>query len=517
MPTSPKTAGTKTTGPAQRWAPPFSLGQGQDLPFDEAIARIEDARRLGIDPSLDPIRALLEELGHPERAYRCVQVAGTNGKTSTSRYTAALLRGAGHRVGLYTSPHLVSYTERVEVDGAVMGEEPFASGVSWALAAWDRVRARGDAAARLGVTEFELLTAAALVMYAQAGVDVAVLEVGLGGRWDATSAVDTCACAITGIGLDHTGILGDTLEAIAREKAAVIRHGVPCVLGTNAVRPQEVLDVMLDRCGDQGVVPTGLVDADTPAEDLPSRLGVIPRAAFAITKRPSHLADELRLTCLVQAFLPGESSGKAGAGAGVAGADDKTGGGLRKAVPDATIVECLYTQICLNAPAYQAQNVACALVLATLVHGKPLDLGPARAAIAACPTPGRFDLVGTDPLVVLDACHNPQSAAAFAQAVRDAEPDRSKRPTLLLGALADKDHRGIVHEVAPLFDRIMVTQSGSERACPAEDLAAEVAEETGVDPVVCPNVQEALDLMDGQPFVCCGTITLIGEVRGLLA
>ena len=479
-------------GARREWVRPFDLGAWGELPFGEAIARVEAALRLGIDPSLEPVRALLAELGHPERAFACIQVAGTNGKTSTSRYTAALLAGEGLRCGLYTSPHLVSYTERVEVGGAPVTEAAFSRGIGWALAAWERLQARGEAVCAQGCTEFELLTAAAMAMFAEAGVDAAVLEVGLGGRWDATSAVDTVAAAVTGIGFDHMGILGDTLEEIAGEKAAVLRPGIPCVLGTNAVRPQSVLDVMLARCAQVGAVPTAVVeapDARAAGERCLPGASRLPQARFRVLETPGGLGGRLVVDVEVEVDHP--ACGR---------------------------VSASYPGCALHAPVYQAQNVACALALATGALGRPLDAGAARRALAACPVPGRFEVVRTDPPVVLDACHNPQSAAAFADAVADAEPDRAKRPALVLGALADKDHRGIVETVAPLFERIVATQSDSPRALPAAELAAEVERAVGRRPeAVFPRAADAVAYLEGEPFVGCGTITLVGELKALLA
>lgn len=496
---SEQTARCAAWGTPVPWAAPFTLDAEHDLGFDEAIERVEAALRFGIDPSLEPVKALLAELGHPERAFACIQVAGTNGKTSTSRYTAALLAGEGLRCGLYTSPHLVDYTERVEVDGRCVSRAAFARGVSWALAAWERIAGRDSALAAQGCTEFELLTAAAMTMYAQAGVDVAVLEVGLGGRWDATSAVPTVAAAVTGIGLDHTHILGDTLEAIAAEKAAVIRRGNPCVLGTNAVRPDGVLGVMARRCADVGVVPTAVVedvagDGNGTGEAVPGGLDRAfrdlgwPIASFAVAHRPQGLGDALVVDVRVEASLPA---------------------GER--------VCAVYQGVRAMAPAYQAQNIACALALATCTLGRPLDAGRARAAIARTRVPGRFEVVRAEPLALLDACHNPQSAEAFARAVIDAEPVRGRRPVLLLGALSDKDHRGIVETVAPLFDRIVVTQSSSSRAFGARELAAEVERVCGRRPeAVFDDAAGALAYLCGESFVGCGTITLIGELAALL-
>lgn len=498
-----------------RWVPPFELRDGQGLGYDEAVERVTAALCFGIDLTLETTQEIMAELGHPERSFRSVQVAGTNGKTSTSRYTAALLAGEGLRVGLYTSPHLVSYAERMEVGGRPVSEAAFARGVSWALAAWERVQARNAEMARLGCTEFELLTAAAMAVFAEAGVEVAVLEVGLGGRWDATSAVKTCGCCVTGIGLDHMKILGDTLGAIAGEKAAVIHAGNPCVLGPDATRPAEVRDVMLARCAEQGVVPTIVVVEDEdgtgpagegakgPAGDG-ERADGLPQTRVRVTRRPGSLGDEL--ACDVEVCVR-------------AGADGE--------------VRASYPGVWLVAPVYQAANLGCALTLATALLGRPLNVEVARAALASCPTPGRFEVVRRDPLALLDACHNPQSAQAFARALVQVFPERGARPTLLFATLADKDHRGIVRIIAPLFERIVVTQSDSPRALPAEELAAEVRELCGTpeqgergeqggqgqgDPVltVIPDAKDALAMLAGEPLVCCGTITLIGQVKGLL-
>ena len=521
--------GAADAGASRRWVPPFALRDDQALGFDEAVERVTAALCFGIDLTLETTQEIMAELGHPERCYRCLQIAGTNGKTSTSRYTAALLRGEGLRVGLYTSPHLVSYAERMEVDGAPVSEEAFARGVSWALAAWERVQARNAEMARLGCTEFELLTAAAMAVYAEAGVDVAVLEVGLGGRWDATSAVPTCGCCVTGIGLDHMKILGDTLGQIAGEKAAVIHAGNPCVLGPDAARPAEVLDVMLAQCADEGVTPTVVVVDDD--EVLPGAAD-LPRTSVRVTHRPDHLGDELALDVEVSVGVPGVPAGTGGRadaedtrGDVEPGADDNAAHvpcGSQRPSDAPRLVSARYENVCLVAPDYQAANVACALSLATAVLGRPLDVAAARAAIASCPTPGRFDVVRAEPLILLDACHNPQSAAAFARALQEVEPDKAARPTLLFATLADKDHRGIAQILAPLFERIVVTQSDSPRALSAEELAAEVGELCGgpgqgsPELTVISDAEQALRHVVDGPFICCGTITLIGQVKGLL-
>lgn len=445
------------------WVAPWELTAEEQLAYPEAIFRVEEALRLGIDPSLEPMQALLEELGRPDRHCACIQVAGTNGKTSTSRFTAALLRVAGFKTGLYTSPHLVSYTERVEIDGTPVHEELFARGVSYALAAWKRICARRPDFARQGCTEFELLTAAAMCMYAAEACDYVVLEVGLGGRWDATTACATCACAITGIGLDHMHILGNTLQAIAGEKAGVIKDGIPCVLGKHALEPASVLDVFQQAAGRAGSVL------------IPTR--------HQITRMPQGLDSSFEFTVELQ--------------------------GRR------------LSGISYTGPIYQAQNCACALTLADLVldkQGLQLDADSAQTALAGCPIPGRFQILQRDPLVMVDACHNPQSAEACAQAIETALPRRQDRPALLLGVLADKDFRGIAQVLLPLFDRVFVTRSSSGRALPASELSQVVRDINGRAPeAVFESAQQATEALRGQSFICCGTITLIGEIAELMA
>ncbi len=190
-----------------------------EFSFDEAVALAADTGKIArySTPLLETVVEMLDELGRPDEFYDCVQIAGTNGKTSTTRFSAAILRGEGLKTALFTSPHLVRYPERMEVDGKVVSDEVFAHGVSAAYEAGRRLNARREAAGKelRAITPVDLLSVAGLTMFAEACVDVAVLEVGMGGRWDATSATDPVAVAITGIGLDHMKVLGDTLEAIA--------------------------------------------------------------------------------------------------------------------------------------------------------------------------------------------------------------------------------------------------------------------------------------------------------------
>ena len=210
------------------------------MQYQKALEVLENALTFGIDPSLEPIERMCAQMGNPQDSYICIQVAGTNGKSSVTRMIAALLRAQGKRVALYTSPELVRYPERMEIDGNVISDQQFA----------DAIEAARDAAEACGleVTEFELLTAGALWLYAREGVEVAVLECGLGGRWDATSVCRPAVSVITGIDLDHTAILGDTVEQIAAEKAAIIKPGSTAVLAENVV----AREVFLERAEEVG-------------------------------------------------------------------------------------------------------------------------------------------------------------------------------------------------------------------------------------------------------------------------
>lgn len=440
-----------------------------ELPYDEAVAIAADTGKISgtAGPLLETVVDMLDELERPDEHFDCIQVAGTNGKTSTTRFTAAILRGEGLHTALYTSPQLVRYEERMEVDGTVVSPEQFAHGVSVAAEAGHRVNARRAAMGEPAytITPFDLLTVAAMVLFAERCVDVAVLEVGMGGRWDATSATDPVAVAITGIGLDHTRILGDTLAQIAAEKAAVIKPGRFVVLGEGTHEP-EVQRVMDERCAACGVTPWV-----SSHEVLSEPDGIGGAVSFSTrTARAEYRAE-------------------------------------------------------MHKPAYQPQNAACAIALAEGYVGRALDAAVLERSLDACPIPGRFDVVRADPLVLVDACHNPQSCENFVAALDEAEPDVSRRPPLLIAALSDKDVSGIVDVLVPAFPRVMVTATQSDRALPVLELAKMVREKLrllGRDEEdaleVFDSVSDALDwcTANDAPVIAAGTITLAGEVAGLL-
>ena len=464
---------------------PFEVA---DLTYDEALEQLHSALRFGICPMLETVEDMLAELGDPDLCYDCVQIAGTNGKTSTSRFTAAILAGEGLSVALYTSPELVSYTERMEVGGHPVSEAAFAHGIAAAAEAGRRVNASRAAAGErpYDVTEFDTLTVAAAVVFAEAGVDVAVLECGMGGRWDATSAMKSIrSVAVTGIGLDHTRILGDTLEAIAGEKAAIIKPGRACVLGIGCATPTSVEDVFLEQCRAAGVTPTlvrALDRVDVAGEMHPGiarEHAGLPQASFGVTKRPHRLGAPLELSV--------------------------------------NTPRSLYAELACLKPDYQAANVACAVALAEAHLGRTLAQDALFESLVTCPTPGRFQLLRPEPPVLIDACHNPQSVEAFLAAVAAVEPDVARRPLLLCAVLADKDVAGIVRLLAPAFPSVCVTQTASPRALAVHELAGLFREAGATVTAEYPDVATATSALCGESYVACGSITLAGEVAGLLA
>lgn len=404
----------------------------QHMTYDDAVATLEGALKFGMNPSLEPIRAMCAAMGNPQKRYRCVQVAGTNGKSSTTRMIAALLHAQGLRVGLYVSPHLVKYPERIEIDGHVVSDEAFARGIEAAL----------DAAARAHVeaTEFELLTAAALWLFAQEGADWAVLECGLGGRWDATSVVNPQVAVITGVALEHTAILGDTIEKIAAEKAAIIKPGCKAVFAHDLAARD-----VFERQAQQVCVPYENANLE------------------AITPFEGELA---------------------------------------------------------SLPAYQRSNLATALAAVTAALGHAPSPESVRMALSGLIIPGRFEILRHDPLVIVDAAHNPQSAHVLAGELQRLFEcargfDSPPRPVLLLGVLDDKDARGIIRELCPLFSRIVVTASSSPRSIPAVELAALVEEECGMRPEIATSISEARELLRHEPVIATGSITVAGEVKDI--
>ena len=380
------------------------------LTYSEALDVLQAAERFGIHPSLGSIRALAEALGRPQDAYASIQVTGTNGKSSTTRMIAALLEAHGLRAGAYTSPELESMTERIEVSGAPVSEGDFARAIAAASAGHTGAVDSGTLPAEEVRTQFELLTGAALWLFRAKQVDVACLEVGMGGRWDATSVVSPAVAVITGVGVDHVEQLGATREAIAEDKSHVIKHGAVAVLGPGTSGVEEIFLQRAESVGAQVIAVRAVGQVSPTSEERTVR--------FELRSRPS---DPGGRTVLNLRGLHGE-----------------------------------YDDLSLAAPAYQAPNLACAIAAVEAFRERALDGEALQRALSAMTFPGRFERVLLDPLVVIDAAHNPQAAGVLAEAIRDAWPARASdaaprhprrqgrardRRRARAGVLVDRRHR----------------------------------------------------------------------------
>ena len=420
-------------------------------------------------PDLDRIVDLLHLLGDPQRAYPCIHITGTNGKTTTARMADALLRATGLRTGRYTSPHLESVNERISIDGEPLDPEGFA-------AAYDEVApyaAMVDERHPDRVTFFELLTAMAFAAFADAPVDAAVVEVGLGGRWDATNVVAAPVSVVTPIGLDHRAILGDTIEEIAAEKAGIIHEGTVLV---TAQQPVEAAEVLLRRAVEVGATV--------------AREGI----DFGVVSRSVAVGGQL---VTIQ--------------------------GLGRTYSDVLLP--------LHG-AHQAGNAACALAAVEALLGagsrEPLSEEIVREAFAAVESPGRLEVVRRGPTVLLDAAHNPAGAAALVTALQEAF--HFQRLVGVVAVLADKDVRGILEALEPVLAEVVVSANSSPRALPADQLAALAVEVFGPDRVeVAPGLEQALDdgirLAEEDPtlvgdsglgVLVTGSVVTVGDARRLL-
>jgi dihydrofolate synthase/folylpolyglutamate synthase len=417
------------------------------MTYAEALARLLALRggeHAGMRPGLERIETLLEALGNPERRCTLVQVGGTNGKGSVAAMLAAVLRADGRRVGLYTSPHLVSFRERIRVDGEAIAEDDVADGFD----------AIATLVARLDATMFEATTALALDHFARAAVDVAVLEVGLGGRLDATTVGAPAVTALARIDLDHTEVLGATLAAIAAEKAAIIRSGTAVA----AAQEPAVAAVLVARAAAAGV---------------------------------PLLMEGRELSVRVLARdLDGQTLDCAGPGWRLPG--------LR--------LPLLGT--------FQPSNALVALAAARALGVRD---AAAREGLARARWPGRFEVLrARDRHVVLDGAHNPAGARALAASLAEWFGDTPL--TLVFGALRDKDAAGMLAALAPRARRLILTASSSPRAAAPEALRAAAPAGLPVETAGSAREALALAAGEPRTPILCvaGSLSLLGDVVGLL-
>ncbi|MFI6237323.1 bifunctional folylpolyglutamate synthase/dihydrofolate synthase [Micromonospora sp. NPDC050784] len=417
---------------------------------------------------LDRIESLLDLLGSPQRAYPAIHLTGTNGKTSTARMIDSLLRAFGLHTGRYTSPHLETVRERISLDGEPVSEERFAAVYREIKPLAELVDARSDEP----LTYFDMTTALAFATFADAPVDIAVVEVGLGGAEDATNVLQAGVCVITPIGLDHTEWLGDTIQDIALAKAGIIHPGATVI---SAAQEEEAAGPLLERCAEVGA---------TLAREG-GEFGVLGRAVAV-------------------------------------GGQVLTLQGLGGVYDDVFIP--------LHG-AHQAQNAAMALAAVEAFLGagarRQLDIEAVREGFASTSSPGRLERVRNAPTILLDGAHNPHGMKATVTALQ--EEFAFSKLVAVIGVLADKDAEGLLELLEPVVDQVVVTRNSSPRAMPTEELAALAAEIFGEERVAsAEEMPDAIELavamaeedvpgeLSGVGVLVTGSVVTVADARRLL-
>jgi len=437
-----------------------------------------------LEPSTARIAALMELLGSPQRGYPSIHIAGTNGKTSVARMVDALLTAFSRRTGRTTSPHLQSAVERISIDGKPISPATYVDTYREIEPFVQLVDQQSEAAGGPAMSKFEVVTAMAFAAFADAPIDVAIVEVGLGGRWDATNIVDAPVAVITPIGVDHTEYLGDTIAEIAGEKAGVIKKQEDDLVPTDTVaviarQVPEAMEVLLEQAV--------RADAAVARED----------SEFAVLGRQIAVGGQLL-----------ELQGLGGQ----------------------------YSDVFLPLHGeHQAHNAVVALAAVEAFFGagaqRQLDIDTVRAGFAAVTSPGRLERLRSAPTVFIDAAHNPAGASALAQALGEEFDFR-----FLVGVvsvMADKDVDGILSALEPVLDQIVVTHNGSPRALDVDALAIRAEERFGPERVIAAatlpdaietatalvedagNEGDGLEGFGGVGMVITGSVVTAGAARTL--
>ena len=443
----------------------------------EILSRAPEHR---VQPSLERVEAVLDLIGHPERSYKVVHITGTNGKTSTARMTERLLAATGLRTGRFTSPHLATVRERIALDGEPVSEEGF-------IAAWEDVRPyvemvdeRSAATGGVRMSFFEVLTVMALAAFADYPVDVAVVEVGMGGQWDATNVVRSQVEVITPIGLDHKAWLGDTIEEIATTKAGIVKDGATLVTSLQPRAAQEA------------------IARAAAAHDVVWRRELDPESEYA---------------------------GQPGAGElSVVSRQLAVGGQLVTLATAAAVYEDVFIPL---HGSYQAHNALLALAAAEAVMGgRALPAAVVQDGLASATSPGRLEVLRSSPTVLVDAAHNPHGVAALVEAVE--EVFGLRHLVAVTAVMADKDVEGVLAELEPACDAVVCVPMDSPRALDVEDLAAVAREVFGPERVrtaqtLAQGVEQAVTLSEGHDapltasgVLIVGSVVLAAQARELL-
>ncbi len=421
------------------------------MTYSATVQFLYGLQQHGIKLGLETIRTLLTRVGEPHRRYHVLHIGGTNGKGSTAAMTASMLQAAGYRVGLYTSPHLIDFRERVRVNGAMIPEESVSRLVE---------TLRTAAAPDLAPTFFEFTTALAFQYFAECQVDVVVLEVGLGGRFDATNVVEPLASAITTIGLDHEAYLGSTLDAIAFEKAGIVKPAVPVVLGRIAASTRRVIE---QRAAEVG-------------------------------------SSVYRLDCEFHCDGPSTVDCRY---AGIVAHYDHVSCPLRGR--------------------FQLDNIACSLALIELARERGLGVSETavRSGLQYVAWEGRLEIVAESPTIMVDGAHNPAAADVLAEYLADWRRGRpGARISLIVGMMRDKHPREFLAPLLSQVDTLILTQADLPRAATGSELRT-LLQDCAPTAQVAATPADALTAAKRSAapsdLICAtGSLMLVGEIKALL-
>lgn len=434
--------------------------------YKEALQYIHNTSKYGSKLGLQNITELLRRLGNPQESFPAIHIAGTNGKGSVSAMIASMLNHAGYRVGMFVSPYLERFTERIQINFQEIPEEALTNLVKL-------VREQINGMVEDGFnhpTEFEIVTALGFLWFARQKVDIAVVEVGLGGRLDATNVIQPLVSVITSISYDHTHILGSTLSEIAYEKGGIIKRGVPVVSYPQSAEAEKVIADLAEK--------RGCLYYFVSREQVKEKYSCFGEQHFDFTWKTTKW-DDLTITL----------SGR-----------------------------------------HQQLNAACALscIMIMKESGYEISREAIYAGLRNSRWPGRLEMVMTNPAILLDGAHNPSGAAMLADTVRQYFPD--KKIQLILGVLQEKDVEEVTKTLCSIAENVSVTKSDSPRSTPPEELAA-IAEKYHPNVKVFSNLKDAIinnlhwekqDMReeegekDGRMLIISGSLYLIGEAKTIL-
>ncbi len=423
------------------------------MTLTEAVEYYHSLEKFGIQPGLERIELLCEKLGSPHKKLKFIHVAGTNGKGSTCTAIASVLTKAGYRTGLYTSPYVIDFRERIQLDMQMISPEALIDVTGQVRFCIEKLSENG-----VQITEFEAVTAAALLYYASENCDFVVLETGLGGRFDATNIIDSPVCSvITSVSLDHISILGNTLSEIAFEKSGIIKKGCPVITG--AEQSEEVLNVIKERAE---IMNSPLISTDSSelfnvlSEDIGGTVVSSPAGELKIPYCGNHQLNNMSLVFAVTDVLRNNGA----------------------VIPDESVIE----------------------------------------GISSFRIPARTEIISTEPLIILDGSHNDSSTAALADNIK--KHLHKKRILAVMGLMSDKDCVSVFEHLMPCFSEIITVKPSNPRSMDAEKLA-EIAKGFSVKSTPCPDPCEGInkalsELYRFDALIVCGSLYLAGDVRDYL-